>query len=167
MARMPHGVPFRVALQRKPCPDSAERPFFESGIMRDHIMRWRIGELALAALLVGCAERPVLPPDSFALAQPAPVAVAPAAESAPTPPTGKFSVQIAAPRSVEEARAAIEAMRQRYPELAEQWAMISRVELPNGVFYRVLIGPLASERQATELCSTLKAKGAACFMRAT
>jgi hypothetical protein len=45
--------------------------------------------------------------------------------------------------------------------------MISRVELPNGVFYRVLIGPLASEREAIELCSTLKAKGAACFMRPT
>jgi hypothetical protein len=161
---MPHGVPFLAAPQRKPCPDRAERPFFESGIMRGHFMRWRIGALALAALLAGCAERPVVPPAAYALAQPAPAAVP---ETTPEPPAGKFSVQIAAPRSVEEARAAIEAMRLRYPELAGQWAMISRIELPNGVFYRVLVGPLASEREATQLCSTLKAKGAACFMRPT
>ncbi len=132
-------------------------------------MRWRIGALLLAAWLAGCAERPGLPPRTFAVAQASaePVVIPAAAESTPTPPPGKFSVQIAAPRSVEEARAAIDAMRQRYPELAEQWAMISRVELPNGVFYRVLIGPLATERQATQLCSTLKAKGTACFTRAT
>ncbi len=101
---------------------------------------------------------PIAAPPVVVVAEPAP----------PPPPPGKFGVQIAAPRSEAEARATVEAMRVRYPkELAEHWAMISRVELPNGVFYRVLIGPLASEQQAAQLCSSLKAQGAECFIRET
>ena len=39
--------------------------------------------------------------------------------------------------------------------------------LPKGVFYRVVIGPLASERQAAQLCSRLKAQGNECLIRRT
>ena len=80
----------------------------------------------------------------------------------------KFGVQIAAPRSVDEARALIDAMRAKYPDdLAQQWAAILPVTLPKGTFYRVVIGPLASERQAAQLCSRLKAQGNECFIRRT
>jgi cell division septation protein DedD len=138
------------------------------------------GAFMLAALqvglLAGCAEFSdsiglTRPPD-YAMATPAPVALpmpqpAPMAQDAP-PPQGKFGVQIAAPRSVAEARALIDAMRVKYPnELGQQWATILPVSLPKGVFYRVLIGPLASEQQATQLCSSLRAQGNECFIRRT
>jgi cell division septation protein DedD len=141
------------------------------------------GALLLAAGLAGCAEfadtiglngRAEQP--QYAMAAPEPV-MAPEPQTTGTlpppaqnvaPPPGKFSVQIAAPRSVDEARALIDAMRAKYPDdLAQQWAAILPVTLPKGTFYRVVIGPLASERQAAQLCSRLKAQGNECFIRRT
>lgn len=88
--------------------------------------------------------------------------------SAATPPVGKFGVQIAARRSEAEARAAIDEMRAKFPSLlGHEWATINRVSLPKGVFYRVMVGPLGSAQQAAQLCSSLKAQGAACFIRGT
>jgi cell division protein FtsN len=49
----------------------------------------------------------------------------------------------------------------------KEWATINRVELPNGVFYRVVVGPYATAQQAERLCSSLKAEGAPCFIRET
>jgi cell division septation protein DedD len=152
-------------------------------------MGLRMGRALLLAavqigLLAGCAEipgwfgtpatsdyamattEPVTAPQPQALPQAAPDL--PQAAQSATPPQGKFGVQIAAPRSVEEARALIDAMRAKYPgELAQQWATILPVSLPKAVFYRVLIGPLDSEQQAAQLCSRLKAQGVECFIRAT
>jgi cell division septation protein DedD len=148
-----------------------------------YAMGWRIGGvLLLAVWLAGCAElsgfsetprnsdyamatpEPVTAPQM----QPQPVPDEPPAVQNPTPPPGKFGVQVAAPRSVEEARALIDAMRAKHPDLlGKQWASISRIALPGGVFYRVTIGPLASEQQALQLCSSLKAEGSACFIRRT
>jgi hypothetical protein len=88
-----------------------------------------------------------------------------AAERA-APARGQLSVQIAASRSEADARVLIDAMRAKYPgQLAKLSASIAKVSLPDGVFYRVLIGPLGSE-QASQLCSSLKAQGAECFLRA-
>jgi cell division septation protein DedD len=94
------------------------------------------------------------------------------AASAPAPaatqPVGKFGVQIAARRSEAEARAAIDVMRAKFPSLlGHEWATINRVSLPQGLFYRVLVGPLGSAQQAAQLCSSLKAQGAECFIRGT
>lgn len=87
---------------------------------------------------------------------------------AAAPPVGKFGVQIAARRSEAEARAAIDEMRAKFPSLlGHEWATINRVSLPQGVFYRVMVGPLASAQQASQLCSSLKAQGATCFIRGT
>jgi cell division protein FtsN len=93
---------------------------------------------------------------------------APAPALAATQPVGKFGVQIAARRSEAEARAAIDEMRARFPSLlGHEWATINRVSLPQGEFYRVLVGPLGSAQQAAQLCSSLKAQGAACIIRGT
>jgi len=142
-----------------------------------------VGVLLLAALLGSCAEfadniglaNGSNPPD-YAMATPEPMlasdqqppATLPLPVQNATPPQGKFGVQIAAPRSVEEARALIDAMRIKYPDdLAQQWAEILPVTLPTGTFYRVVIGPLVSEQQASQLCSRLRAQGNECFIRRT
>lgn len=88
------------------------------------------------------------------------------ASATATQPQGKYGVQIAAVRSEADARALIDSMRARYPDqLAQQWATINRVSLPQGVFYRVVIGPIGSEQQASQLCNSLKAQGAECLIR--
>jgi hypothetical protein len=79
---------------------------------------------------------------------------------------GRYGVQIAARPTQEEARAFIEDMRGKYASLlGRQWAVIYRVELPQGVFYRAVVGPFASESHANKLCGELKAKGEDCFLR--
>jgi cell division septation protein DedD len=126
---------------------------------------------AQALLLAGCADvaqnlglSPRPPEYAMAAPEPTPPPVA----QNQTPPQGRFGVQIAAPRSVEEARAFIDSMRAKYPnELGQQWATILPVSLPKGMFYRVMIGPLASEQQALQLCSSLRAQGNECFIRRT
>ena len=140
-------------------------------------MGWRLGSaMLLAALLAGCAENRLLnglqsqPDVVMAIPEPAVQPEPSLATPAPalTPPVGKFGVQIAARRSEAEARAAIDEMRAKFPSLlGHEWATINRVSLPQGEFYRVLVGPLASEGQAKQLCSSLKAQGAECIIRAT
>jgi len=138
---------------------------------------WRLGSgLMLAALLAGCADMPEYSKEwGAAMATPAPAMQAmpqpddrePPAPAV-TPPQGSYSVQIAAPRNEADARALIDTMRVKHAGLlAREWATIHRVELPNGVFYRVMIGPIATEQQASQLCSSLKAQGASCFIRGT
>ena len=106
-----------------------------------------------------------------------PVAVAAIAIQEPPPPPprlpsgrlakAKYGVQLAAPQSEADARKAIETLRARYSKLLQkEWATINRVELPNGVFYRVVFGPF-TEQKAAQLCSSLKAEGAPCFIRGT
>ncbi|MEP7029493.1 MAG: SPOR domain-containing protein [Pseudolabrys sp.] len=108
---------------------------------------------------VGALPAPIVQP--LAQPMPQPVAVAQAA-----PPQGKYGVQIAAPRSVADARALIDNMRAKYPaELGNRWAAIHRVALPGGVFYRVVIGPMQTAEQASQLCGSLKARGTNCFIR--
>jgi hypothetical protein len=108
---------------------------------------------------------PALPAAS---AMPALLPPPPPPPSRAAPPRGKYAVQVAAPRTVAEARAVIDSMRARYPTLlGREWASISRASTPNGEFYRVLIGPLGSAQQAGQLCNSLRAQGAECFIRGT
>jgi cell division septation protein DedD len=136
-----------------------------------------VGALLLAGLLAGCAAGPeeyrMATTSDYAMAAPEPAVeqqpqgsaeLPPPVQNA-APPQGKFGVQVAAPGSVDQARAVIDAMRAKYPELTQQWAEILPVTLPKGTFYRVVIGPLASEQQASQLCSRLRAQGSECFIR--
>ncbi len=136
-------------------------------------MELRLGSaLLLAAMLVGCAEftefTSPAPTAGYAMAspEPQPMPAAPPPVQSATPPQGRYGVQIAARRSVEDARGLIDSMRARYPnELGQEWASILPVTLPKGTFYRVVIGPLASEQQASQLCGRLRAQGNECFIR--
>jgi sporulation related protein len=85
--------------------------------------------------------------------------------SAGEAPRGQVGVQIAAARSEADARALIDTMRAKYPtELGKLAATVAKVSLPDGEFYRVIIGPLAGDH-ASQLCDRLKAQGAQCFLR--
>lgn len=100
--------------------------------------------------------------------QPPPPPAPTRAKAAAAAPHGKFGVQIAAPQSEADARKAIDTLRAKHPKiLVKEWATINRVELPNGVFYRVVVGPYATPQQATRVCNSLKAEGAPCFIRGT
>jgi cell division septation protein DedD len=93
--------------------------------------------------------------------------VAPERTRATTVAGSTFQVQIAARKSEDEARAAIAELRNKYPNLlAQRGALIYRISLPNGVFYRAVVGPIGSSIQANELCGQLRAAGAECFVRA-
>jgi hypothetical protein len=79
---------------------------------------------------------------------------------------GRYGVQIAARPTQDAARDVINDMRGKYAGLlGREWAVIYRVDLPQGPFYRAVVGPFASESQANRLCAALKAKGEACFLR--
>jgi hypothetical protein len=124
---------------------------------REQLALWVIdGKLATWGIV--SASGPLAP------AEPPPDVPPPEPSSADA--TGKFGVQIAERRSVAEARAAVEQLRGRYAGLlARQWATIYRVRLPEGVIYRAVVGPFASERRASELCSSLRAAGAQCTIQ--
>ena len=103
-----------------------------------------------------------------------PVAVPPKVNALPPAPGqipasaiyGRYGVQIAARPTQDEAREFIDAMRGKYANLlGQEWAIIYRVKLPQGVFYRAIVGPFASESHANRLCAELKAKGEECFLR--
>ncbi len=136
-----------------------------SAVARDRLTLWlNDGKLATFGLVNTNEPVAVV----AAPATPATLAALPAPPSAAAPPRGKYAVQVAAPHSEAEARAVIDSMRAKYPSLlGREWATINRVSLPQGVFYRVVIGPLGSAQQASQLCNSLKTQGAECFIRGT
>ena len=134
-------------------------------VERNRLVLW-LNDGALASFDVARSSEPLAVAEATGSAPATARAMAPGRSSAGQP-QGKYGVQIGAPRSEAEARAVLDAMRNRYSDLlGQQWATINRVELPGGVFYRVMIGPMANA-QASQLCSSLRAQGAECFIRAT
>lgn len=130
----------------------------QSTVVRDRLVLW-LNDGKLASFEVKRTD------EAVAVAAPA-LRASPSA--AATPPAGKFGVQIAARRSEAEGRALIDEMRAKFPGLlGQKWAMLYRVALPRGVFYRVVVGPLGSALEAAQLCDSLKAQGAACIIRGT
>ncbi len=124
-------------------------------VMRERLELW-LTDGKLAAYDIARTDAPLARP-SVSLSTPA-----------VTPPSGKFGVQIAARRSEAEGRALVDEMRAKYPGLlAQQWATLYRVSLPQGVFYRVVVGPLQTAEEASQLCSSLRAQGVECFTRET
>lgn len=91
----------------------------------------------------------------------------PAAPEATSAGPGGYAVQVSSQRSEAEAEAAFRALQAKYPqELGGRHPMVRRADLgAKGVYYRALVGPFASDQQATELCSKLKAAGGSCIIQ--
>jgi hypothetical protein len=132
-----------------------------AAVTRDRLVLFRIdGHLATWAMET--TSQPVM-----LAAAPAPVALPKASQrTRAAAERGNFAVQIAARRSDPEARAAIDELRAKHTAiLGQRGVIIYRVSLPQGVFYRAMVGPFASSIQANEMCGQLRAAGAECFVR--
>jgi hypothetical protein len=92
------------------------------------------------------------------------------APEAPTPRVpiaadGDFRIQLAAVRGEADARRAWQLfMGDLGPVLADVEPIFERADTANGVFYRVQVGPFASEEAADTLCEQLKQRNASCFV---
>ncbi len=92
------------------------------------------------------------------------------APEAPTPRVpiaadGDFRIQLAAVRGEADARRAWQLfMGDLGPVLADVEPIFERADTANGVFYRVQVGPFASQEAADTLCEQLKQRNASCFV---
>lgn len=94
-----------------------------------------------------------------------------AAPAAPTPPArvaaidGDYRIQLAAVRAEADAQRAWDLFQVDLgPVLSGLQPFFERADTANGVFYRVQVGPLASEQEAETLCEELKQLNASCFV---
>ncbi|GAU84374.1 SPOR domain-containing protein [Bosea sp. BIWAKO-01] len=96
---------------------------------------------------------------------PAPAATPAPATAAIRSGTGDFAVQLAAPGSEAEARAAFAALQRKYPgQLGGQSPIVKKTDLAGGkTVYRLRIGPYSREDAAT-MCTQLQAAGGQCFI---
>lgn len=95
-----------------------------------------------------------------------PTAPSPAAEAAPAA-GGGYAVQVSSQRSEADAQTSFRALQAKYPsQLGGHQPMVRRADLGDkGIYYRALVGPFASQEQATSLCSSLKAAGGSCIVQ--
>jgi hypothetical protein len=78
---------------------------------------------------------------------------------------GDFRIQLAAVRGEADARRAWDMfMGDLGPVLADVEPIFERADTANGVFYRVQVGPFASQETAEGLCEQLKQRNASCFV---
>jgi hypothetical protein len=92
-------------------------------------------------------------------------ALAPPRTSLPIAPSGDYRIQLAAVRGEADARRAWDLfMGDLRPVLGDVAPIFERAETANGVFYRVQIGPFASQQTAESLCEELKQRNASCFV---
>jgi hypothetical protein len=78
-----------------------------------------------------------------------------------------YAVQVTSERSERTAQAAFRALQTKYPnQLRGRQLIIRRADLgAAGIYYRALVGPLASAEEAKRLCSRLKAAGGDCIIQ--
>lgn len=104
-----------------------------------------------------------------------PVADTPAPRRAETVPTeaavgtaGGYFVQISAQRTEDELRAAVEALRAKYPGvIGDRPLVIRRIDLGDkgGSWYRGQFGPFGTAADAMKLCNELKNAGGQCIVQ--
>jgi cell division septation protein DedD len=85
-----------------------------------------------------------------------------------TPPAldSGYVVQVASVRSETGAQAAFRELQAKYPQLGSRQAIIRPVDLgAAGTYYRALVGPFTSAKEATRLCRSLKGAGADCIIQ--
>jgi cell division septation protein DedD len=83
----------------------------------------------------------------------------------PIAPDGAYRIQLAAVRGQADAQRAWQmVMGDLGSVLAGIEPIFERAETANGVFYRVQVGPFASQEAAEGLCEQLKQRNASCFV---
>lgn len=111
-----------------------------------------------------------LEPNEPAPAPPAPrtrtAAVPPPADAPEPSAAGGFLVQLASQKSEGDAQAAFKSLQGKFPnELGGRPPVIRRVDLGSkGVFYRAMVGPFPSQREASQFCEKYKAAGGQCLL---
>lgn len=91
--------------------------------------------------------------------------VEPTQKSAPAA-SGNFQVQILAARSAEDASAAWKKIQAKNGDvLGGMSSSVARADLGDrGVFYRLRVGPIASEAKAQSLCAALASRNVSCLI---
>jgi cell division septation protein DedD len=116
------------------------------------------------------APAPAAEPTPAPVAEPTP---APAAEPTPAPAQStrlaaiddRYRVQVAAVREEADARRAWNLfVADLGPVLRDVQPFFERAETANGIFYRVQIGPFATQQAADSMCEDLKQRNASCFV---
>jgi hypothetical protein len=105
------------------------------------------------------------PPErSAALGTPAATEIA---SKAPAASGGDYAVQVLSQHNEEEVQSSFRALQAKYPKLlGGREPMVRRADLgAKGIYYRAMVGPFASAKQANELCSRLKAAGGSCIIQ--
>ena len=103
----------------------------------------------------------IAPAQTAAPARSAPASIAPASGGG-----GGYAVQVSSQRSEADAQAAFRSLQAQYPsQLGGRQLLIHRVDLgAKGIYFRAMVGPLASD-EASQLCSSLKAAGGQCIIQ--
>jgi cell division septation protein DedD len=116
-------------------------------------------DAALARLLAEVAGLP----QGSAPSETTPAGAPPRAVAAIAP--SGFRIQLAAVRGQDDARRAWADLVERLgPVLADHQPSYERAETANGVFYRIQLGPFASEQAADRLCVEVQRRNASCFV---
>ena len=104
------------------------------------------------------------PAHSAALGKPAETEIV---SKAPSASGGDYAVQVLSQHNEEEVQSSFRALQAKYPKLlGGREPMVRRADLgAKGVYYRAMVGPFVSAKQANELCSRLKAAGGSCIIQ--
>lgn len=79
-----------------------------------------------------------------------------------------YVVQIGAFASLEQAERGWSTAKRRYALAGDRTPLTTRISIPGkGIFHRLSVSGFETRGEATQLCATIKAKGGACFVRAT
>jgi hypothetical protein len=130
----------------------------------------READEALTRLLAEVAGLPAdVTPEPQAAAESPPRAVAAIAPADPVASPRAigpgFRVQLAAVREQDDARRTWADLVERLgPVVADHEPYYERAETVNGVFYRIQLGPFASEQTADRLCVEVQRRNASCFV---
>jgi hypothetical protein len=73
---------------------------------------------------------------------------------------------VASERSAADAHAVFRTLQAKFPnQLGGREPIVRRTDLgAEGIYYRAIVGPLASMEEAAGVCSTLKAAGESCLV---
>jgi hypothetical protein len=119
------------------------------------------------ATLPPAPTQPQQPQRPVQIAAASPVPTQPQVATIASTSSGAFGVQLTAQRSEEEAVAAFNTLKQRYPQVLGSYSpVVARADLgpDRGVFYRAMV-PAQNQSDASNLCIQFKAQGVDCIVQ--